>query len=85
MPSPRNRPLNADDKMPWGEFAGKRMGDLPVEYLDFLIRQPWLKDWPGIHQYISAKRAFIESSRPKQIEPKVLNTYDDYIRWARKQ
>lgn len=85
MPSPRNRPLGPDDKMPWGEFAGKTLGSLPVDYLDFLLRQPWLKDWPGIYAYVQSKKDFVEASRPKQIEPKVLDTYDDYIKWARKQ
>ena len=70
--------------MPWGELKGTRMRDLPMTYLDFLLRQPWLKDWPAIHAYVLSREAEIVAARPQLEQPKVLQTYDDYLRWARK-
>lgn len=81
----RNRnPLIDTDPMPFGEFRGKAIGSLPLSYLDFLLRQPWLVDWPNVHGYVKAREAEIIKARPKLESPKILSTYDDYMRWARR-
>jgi hypothetical protein len=70
--------------MPWGECKGTRLRDLPLAYLDFLLRQPWLVDWPEIHGYIKSREAEIVAARPKLEQPKTLSTFDDYMRWGRR-
>lgn len=78
------RSLTATDPMPWGEFKGTPMGELPLTYLDFLLRQPWLRDWPAIHGYVTSRKDEVIAARPKIEAPKDLDTFDDYLKWARK-
>jgi hypothetical protein len=70
--------------MPFGELKGQPMGELPLAYLDFLLRQPWLPDWPGVHSYVKSREAEIIAARPQLEQPKILTTFDDYLRWGRK-
>jgi hypothetical protein len=77
-------PLKPDDPMPFGEFKGKPMAEVPLTYLDFLLRQVWLKDWPRLHAYVLSREAEIVAARPKVESPKGLNTYEDYLKWGRK-
>lgn len=76
--------LKDDDPMPWGQYRGIKMGSLPLTYLDFLLRQPWLPDWPAVHAYVTSRRTEVEAARPKTETPKTLETFDDYLKWARK-
>jgi hypothetical protein len=80
----KNRtPLVGTDLMPFGQFKGKPMQELPMDYLDFLIRQTWLKDWPGVWSYVTSRKEEIVAARPKMETPKTLKTYEDYLRWGR--
>jgi hypothetical protein len=83
MPISR-KPLTGEDLMVWGEFKGTKMKDLPLSYLDFLLRQKWLVDWPGIKAYVESRRQEVEGNRAKVPTPKTLTTFDEYIKWARK-
>ncbi len=71
--------------MPWGEFKGKPVGELPLTYLDFLLRQGWLEDWPRLFAYVKSRETEIVASRPTAAheQPKVLRTFEDYIKWGR--
>ena len=80
----KRAPISPDAPMPWGEFRGVRMRDLQLSYLDFLLRQSWLPDWPAIHAYVKSREAEIVAARPKLEQPRTLTTFDDYMRWARK-
>lgn len=77
-------PLEPGDPMPFGEFKGTRMRDLKIDYLDFLLRQPWLPDWPRVYGYVKSREADIIAARPKLEQPKILTTFDDYLRWGRR-
>lgn len=83
MPTSRKK-LTGDEPIQWGEFKGTRFRDLSLGYLDFLLRQPWLPDWPAIHAYVKSREAEIVAARPKLEQPRTLTTFDDYMRWARK-
>jgi len=38
--------------MPWGIHVGKKMKDLPPDYLDYLRELKWIHSWPQILGYI---------------------------------
>lgn len=43
-------------RMPFGKYKGHYIGEVPANYLVYLIEQPWLeKRWPEVHQYITLK------------------------------
>lgn len=69
--------------MPFGELKGTRMRDIPIVYLDFLLRQSWLPDWPRVHGYVLSRKKEIEAARPAMPKPETLTTFDDYLRWGR--
>lgn len=79
----RRVPLTATDPMPFGQFKGKPLGELPMDYLDYLYRQPWLKDWRSLWSYVLSREQEIIAARPKIETPKTLTSYDDYLRWGR--
>lgn len=83
MAKSNRTPLTGDDPMPFGQFKGKLMRELPMDYLDFLIRQPWLRDWRGVWSYVVSREQEIIAARPKLETPKTLRTYEDYLRWGR--
>jgi hypothetical protein len=78
------KPLSPDSPMPWGEMRGVRMRDLPITYLDFLLRQAWLVDWPAIYGYVKSRQKEIEAARPAMPKPETLTTFEDYIKWGRR-
>ena len=44
-----------EDKMPFGEHKGKRLGDVPDSYLFWLSDQNWVaRQYPGLHLYVEA-------------------------------
>jgi hypothetical protein len=50
-------PLTDSDPMPegCGEHAGTPMGNVPAEYLDWLMGQPWFtssRKWAPVRQYV---------------------------------
>jgi hypothetical protein len=80
----KRKVLTAEDPMPFGQFKGTPMGKLPLTYLDFLLRQVWLKEWPHVEAYVSSRKSEVEAARPKVETPKFLTTFDDYLKWGRK-
>ena len=70
--------------MKWGEFKGTPVGQLPLQYLAFLLRQQWLPDWPSLHAYVKSREAEIIAARPKLETPKLLTTFEDYLKCARR-
>jgi hypothetical protein len=56
----QRKQLNDLHPFPFGEHKGKPMMRVPACYLDWLRRQPWLKPWPAIADYISRSARAIE-------------------------
>jgi hypothetical protein len=83
MRGSRRNPLKATDPMPFGQFKGKPMGELPMDYLDFLLKQTWLRDWRDVYGYVMSREKEILAARPQLETPKTLTTYEDYLRWGR--
>ena len=51
MPLDRT-PWEDDTVMPWGKHKGTKLVDVPATYLLWLLEQKWIKDWPGLHDYL---------------------------------
>ena len=49
-----------DDKMPFGKYKRERMDTVPASYLVWLQEQEWIKDRPGVKQYIEYNRNVID-------------------------
>ena len=45
-------PLTDFDLMPFGAHKGTAMQDVPSRYLDWLIGQHWISEWPRVKAYI---------------------------------
>lgn len=49
-----------NQRMPFGAHKGKPMGQVPAQYLDWLIDQPWIKKWPEVERYILQNKKVID-------------------------
>ncbi len=53
-----------DTVMPFGEHQGKRLGDIPDDYLFWLWDQTWVETkFPGLYLYVEA---FVEVTRKER-------------------
>ena len=43
--------LNDDHEMPFGKYKGTRLGDVPDDYLNWFLKQPWCDQWPDLVTY----------------------------------
>lgn len=37
--------------MPFGKFKGKKLGDVPDQYLIWFLKQTWCDDYPELVEY----------------------------------
>jgi len=51
--------LEDNSLMPFGKFKGSPMVDVPADYLDYIIDQPWIGEWPEVEEYIETNRKAI--------------------------
>lgn len=40
-----------DDKMPFGKYAGQRLGDVPDSYWMWFLSQSWCDSYAGLVEY----------------------------------
>ena len=78
-------PWTDDTIMPWGNFKGTAMRDVPDVYKLWLLQQRWLPDWPGLFSYLksieSGLRAAAKDLSPSaDQQPDDLQGYEDYLR-----
>lgn len=57
--------LTDKDLMPFGKHKGLSMMEVPASYLDWLIDQDWIKDWPAVKNYIEDNKDVIDSELDK--------------------
>ncbi len=43
--------LTDTDSMPFGQYKDFLLGDVPADYLRWLVKQPWASRWPRIVEY----------------------------------
>lgn len=52
--------MNDNSLMPFGKYKGTPIGKVPASYLDWLIGQDWIDQWPDVEQYIEDNKGIIE-------------------------
>ncbi len=74
--------------MPWGDFKGTKLDDIPAAYFANLREQKWLETaWPGLHAYIEQNWSTIEEQLQITDDPYAdqegFDSYEDYQRYGR--
>lgn len=68
--------------MPWGKHRGKRLEDVPPDYLLWLYEQTWIKDWVGLHAYLKKHEDQLMKERVENEDRRYdeggFQSYDDY-------
>jgi hypothetical protein len=60
-------PITDASPMPFGRYRGVRMEDVPVTYIDWVQKQDWLADWPGVADWIQRNKALIDEAKAVQV------------------
>lgn len=70
--------------MPWGTHKGIPMEKVPAEYLLWLFRQDWIRDWPDVNDYLVANQAAFElEDKEEKGGTEGFESLDDYMRYGR--
>lgn len=70
--------------MPWGANKGVPMGQVPGEYLLWLFKQEWIKEWPDVHDYLVANQtALLKEDEEENQSTDGFESMDDYMRYGR--
>ncbi len=71
VPALRDAPLALDEAsrfvMPWGKHKGKSLYDVPVEYLDWLMGQDWMRHTRDKGKLRQAIEMHLEHSRGQEM------------------
>lgn len=65
--------------MAFGIHKGKRMTDVPEEYLLWLHEQPWVRDWPGLYAYLKIILPALQENVEESHGEGDMTTWDDYM------
>lgn len=60
--------LTDEDPMPFGKHRGKKIKDLPVDYMDWLLAQDEIKGHPGLEAWRKNKKKAAKDLVEIQIE-----------------
>ncbi len=72
--------------MPWGPHKGIPMMQVDPTWLLWLFRQPWIKEWPDIYDYLESRSENLSKVEVETLkgEPQgEFTSYDDYMRYGR--
>lgn len=71
--------------LPWGEHKGIPMADVPPEYLLWLLKQPWIRDWPDIRNYLLQRQTELRGIENRDAPQSTdgFTSLDDYYRFGR--
>lgn len=75
--------------MPWGEHGlpmkKTRMADVPASYLLKLYRQPWVREYPDLFDYLRENQdRILRDSEGSEPEPMgEFTSFEDYMRYGR--
>ena len=70
--------------MPWGDHKGTPIGQVPSDYLLWLFKQTWIRDWPDVHDYLVANQAALMSEQDEEPGGQDgFSSLDDYYRYGR--
>lgn len=72
--------------MPWGKHKGIPMKDVEHSYLLWLFKQPWIKDWPDLYDYLLKNQdALLMDERADEANNATdgFDSVEDYERYGR--
>ena len=80
-------PWDTETVMPWGDYKGTKLDDIPGAYFATLREHKWLKTaWPGLSAYIEANWSTIEEQiqvhDPHENE-EGFDSWEEYQRYGR--
>lgn len=62
--------LSDDDEMPFGKHKGKKMRDVPADYLDWLRDQSFVRySWPKLYEYMRNNAGVIDKELEDREKP----------------
>lgn len=76
-------PWDGDTRMSFGIHKGKRMTNVPGEYLLWLYEQPWAPDWPGLYAYLKTILPALQETIEETYSEGDMTTWDDYMDGSR--
>lgn len=89
MPKPKRVKFTDQTPMPWGIHKGTPLEKVPADHLLWLFKQPWIKDWPDLHDYlVENQAALLKESEEEQDATQRRNaqgfaSLDDYMKYGR--
>jgi hypothetical protein len=73
--------------MPWGKHKGTPMEEVPASHLLWLFKQPWIKEWPDLYDYLVENQVALlqedEEAQDTRPSGKGFESLDDYMRYGR--
>ena len=71
--------------MPWGEHKGIPLRQVDPNYLLWLLRQNWIRDWPDLHEYLVLNQdaLLLEEQVDENADRGEFTSYEDYLRYGR--
>lgn len=80
--SDRESELKDTDNFPFGKHGPKgdmscTMGEVPAAYFDWLLGQPWLKEWPAVAAYIEKNKKAIDQDLERAARPHSRRLHDE--------
>ncbi len=74
--------------MPWGDYKGTKLDDIPAAYFAYLREKEWLKTaWPRLSAYIESNWSAIEEQIEVEEDPfeheEGFDSWEDYKRYGR--
>ena len=69
-------PTNDDTLMPFGKHKGKRLGDIPADYLIWLYDQEWFQKFEDIFEYVAKNYQHLEKEAKQQEELFEIGDFD---------
>jgi hypothetical protein len=72
--------------MPFGVHKGTKMADVPADYLLWLLRQTWIKDWKDMHAYLVENQDALlleDANSEEKQHGRGFESIDEYERFGR--
>lgn len=87
MPKKPRQKITDKTPMPWGKFKGTPIEDVPAEYLLWLFKQEWIKEWPDVHDYLVENQHVLLQEEAEEQDSnrssRGFDSLDDYMRYGR--
>jgi len=73
-------PWDGDTRMTFGKHKGKRLTNVPGDYLLWFYEQPWAPDWPGLYAYVKTVHEELRQDQEGDVDVHGdMESWDDYM------